>query len=275
MTLKELLSKNLTKKELALVPSSFDIIGNKEKAVAIIVIPEKLKRKKIIANALMKKHKNVKTVLIKKSARKGIFRVYDFDVIGEKNTEVMHVESGCRFLLDPQRVYFSPREGSERLRIAAQIKENENIMIFFAGVGPYAIIIAKKAKPANIVGIEINPDAVEYFKKNIKLNKLSNIEAILADVKDIDEGFYDKFDRVIMPLPESAIDYITQALLCLKKNGICNLYCFAKEDEIKKIKAKIKNIAKKQKRRIKFINIIKVKQWGPSIWKYRIDFVVR
>ena len=272
MKLKEMLAKKLTKKELALVPSSFDIVGNKEKAVAIIEIPEKLKRKKIIANALMKKHKNVKTVLIKKSERKGIFRLYDFDVVGEKNTEVMHVESGCRFLLDPQKVYFSPREGSERLRIATQIKENENIMIFFAGVGPYAIIIAKK-KPVRIVGIEINPIAVEYFKKNIRLNKLSNIDVVLGDVKNLDEKFYNKFDRVIMPLPESSVNYITQALLCLKKNGICNLYCFAKEDEIKKIKAKIKNIAKKQKRRIKFINIIKVKQWGPRIYKYRIDFV--
>jgi len=272
MKLKEMLAKKLTKKELALVPSSFDIVGNKEKAVAVIEIPEKLKRKKIIANALMKKHKNVKTVLIKKSERKGIFRLYDFDVIGEKNTEVMHVESGCRFLLDPQKVYFSPREGSERLRIATQIKENENIMIFFAGVGPYAIIIAKK-KPVRIVGIEINPIAVEYFKKNIRLNKLNNIDVVLGDVKNLDEKFYNKFDRVIMPLPESSVNYIAQALLCLKKNGICNLYCFAKEDEIKKIKAKIKNIAKKQKRRIKFINIIKVKQWGPRIYKYRIDFV--
>ncbi|OGY61787.1 MAG: hypothetical protein A3H06_01565 [Candidatus Colwellbacteria bacterium RIFCSPLOWO2_12_FULL_44_13] len=173
MTLKELLKKKLTESELSLIPTSFDIVGSKEKAVAIIDIPKELEGKEsLIGKALMKKHKNVKTVLKKLSPIKGVHRTRDYAVItGNKNTEVTHVENGCRFLLDPQIAYFSTRESTERMRIVEKVREGETVMIFFAGVGPFAIEIEKKAKPEKIVAIEINPSAVQYFWKNIKLNK--------------------------------------------------------------------------------------------------------
>ena len=81
MALKDLLKNKLTKKELALVPTSFDLVGNKEKAVAIIEIPDELKKKaKTIAFALMKQHKNVYSVLLKKSPRKGVYRTREMKI---------------------------------------------------------------------------------------------------------------------------------------------------------------------------------------------------
>ena len=53
--------------------SSFEIIGSREKAIAIVEIPDELKKKqKEIAQEIIKKHKNVKTVLKKTSERIGI-----------------------------------------------------------------------------------------------------------------------------------------------------------------------------------------------------------
>jgi len=274
--LKDLLKKKLTKKELALVPSSFDIIGNRDKALAVVEIPPELKKKqKLIATALMKQHKNVKTVLAKRSPRKGKYRIMELKVIkGKRDTEVVHVESGCRFILDPKKVYFSPREGSERLRIAEKIKEGEIVAVFFAGVGPFAIIIAKKARPKKVIGIEINPDAVAYFKKNIKLNKLENVVVVKGDVKKRAEKFYGLCDRVLMPLPETANEYLEQAIRCLKKNGICHFYCFAEESKITEKKKAITAVAKSLKQKIKFLEVTKVLPYGPRIWKMRIDFLV-
>jgi len=279
MTLKKILEGKLSKNELKFVPSSFDIIGSKEKAVAIIEIPRELsKRKKLIAEALMKKHKNVKTVLNKRSPRKGIYRIRDLELLaGDENTEVVHVESGCRFLIDPKKVYFSPREGTERLRIAKKVRKNENVMIFFAGVGPFAIIIAKKAMPRKVVGIEINPIAVEYFNKNIKLNKIKNCNVIFGDVKEVvkrRKDLHKNFDRVIMPLPESAFNYIEEAILCLKKGGVCHYYCFSSQEKICDEKNRIQNTVKNLGHKVKFIEVKKVLPWGPGIWKFRIDFTV-
>lgn len=274
MTIKDLLKKKLSENELSMMPSSFDLIGNKEKAVAIIEIPKELEDKeKLIANALMKKHKNVKSVLKKASPIKGVYRTREYSLIaGNKNTEVTHVENGCKFIIDPQLAYFSPRESTERMRVAEKVKDGETVMVFFAGVGPFAIIIEKKAKPEKIIAIEINPLAVQYFWKNIKLNKSSLIEVLLGDVAETVETYNGKCDRVIMPLPEKSIEYMKEAINCLKPGGMCHFYCFCEESAVDEKREKIIQIVKSMKKKIKFLEDQKVLPYGPKIWKMRIDF---
>ncbi len=276
MTYKELLKKKLTKKEMELIPTSFDIVGSKEKAVALIEIPKELEKKeKTIAKAIMQKHKNVKSVLKKSSPIKGVFRVREYKLIaGDKNTEVTHTESGCRFILDPRTSYFSPREGTERLRIAEKVLEGETIMVFFAGVGPFPLVIEKKSKPKLILAVEINPMAVDYFLDNTKLNKSKLIHIVLGDVRETVEDFYGKCDRVVMPLPETSIHFLEESLKCLKKHGTCHLYCFSEEVYLHDKKDEIDKIAKHMKKKIKFTEVQKVLPYGPRIWKYRIDFEV-
>lgn len=275
--LRDLLKDKLNEEELKLVPTSFDVIGDKNKAVAIIEIPNEIKKhEKEIALALMKLHKNVKSVLLKASPRRGIHRIREFKLIfGNKNTVVVHRESGCAFKLDPRKVYFSPRESAERLRIAEKIEPNEIIMVFFAGVGPFPIVIAKKTKAKKIIGIEINPKAIRYFKENITLNKVKNVIAIKGDVKKSSKRFFGKCDRVLMPLPEKAIDYLEEAVNCLKEKGIIHFYCFSKEDEIEKWREKILAIINKLNKKAEFLEFRKVLPWGPRIYKYRMDFVIR
>ena len=223
----------------------------------------------------MARNKSVKSVVDRGSARKGEFRLRDYKIVaGSKNTEVVHKESGCRFLLDPCKVYFSQREGTERMRITGMIKNNETVMVFFAGAGPFAIAISKHSRAGKIVGIEINPKAVGYFKKNIELNKLQNVTAVLGDVKEKAPAFYGKCSRVIMPLPETSMEYLEEAILCLKPDGICHLYCFSKEEKLKDVKKEIAKRSKKIGKSVRFIGIQRVLPYGPGIYKYRIDFVI-
>ena len=276
MSLRGLLKDKLTKKEIRLVPSSFDIIGSREKAVAIIELDDRIKKNaKIIAQALMQQHKNVKSVLLKQSARKGKYRIRKMRIIeGEKNTEVIHKESSCNFILDPRKVYFSPREGTERLRIAGKIKEGENVMVFFAGVGPFAIVISKKSRAKKIISIEANPAGVDYFKKNITKNKVNNVFAEKGDVKKLAVKYYGKFDRVIMPLPETATEYLDEAVKCLKKKGIIHLYFFSEEHKLNAWKTNVRNRMKKEKKKCKILEIQKVLSYGPGVFKYRMDIEV-
>jgi tRNA (guanine37-N1)-methyltransferase len=276
MALKELLREKLTKAEMKLVPTSFDVLGSKDKAVAIIELDSRIvKRAKIIANALMRHHKNVKSVLLKASPRTGILRTREYKLIaGDKNTEVIHIENGCRFLLDPTKAYFSSREGTERMRIVSRVKENEHVLVLFAGVGPFAIEIARKAKPLKVVGIEINPIAADYFRKNIRLNKLANAEAVEGNVLEHAHSYHGFADRVLMPLPEKSIEYLEEAIKCTALGGVVHFYCFAKENEISKVKRKISAVALSIGRNAKFLEVQKVLPYGPGIWKYRIDFSV-
>ena len=270
MALRELLRGKLTRQELKYVPSSFDVIGNKDKAVAIIEIPEELeKKKKILAEGVMEQHRNVKTVLDKGTPRKGEFRIRKMQLIlGERNTEVVQVENGCRMMMDPRKVYFSQREGTARQRILQLVKNDETVMVFFTGVGPFAVQIAKRVK--NVIGIEKNPDGVKYFKKNIALNKLQNTIAVLGDVKIKAKKYYGKCDRVLMPLPETAIDYLEYALGCLKDSGIIHLYFFCEENNLEEKKSEIIHKVNAHCT----INVHKVLPYGPKIWKYRADIHV-
>lgn len=215
---------------------SFDIIGLREEAVAIVEIAdEEAGREREIAEEIMKKHKSVKTVLKKESAREGEYRTRKYEIItGEKDTEVIHKEHGYHLKLDPQKVYFSARESTERQRVAKQVKAGEFVMVMFAGVGPYSIAIAKKQPNVEkIISIEINPDAVEYMRQNIRTNKLSHkIKPVLGDVHELSMEWYGKCDRVVMPLPLGAESFLDIAIKCLKDEGIINFYSWGEEPEI-------------------------------------------
>ena len=156
------------------IPSSFDIIGSRQGAVAIVEIPEELEDYKyIIAEAIQKLNKNVRAVLRKISGRQGIYRLYEFEVLIPGPTEVIHKEHGYVIKVDPTKVYFSPRDHSDRLDIASQVKPGETILYLFAGVGPYAIAICKMCPEVKVIhAVEINPWGIHYMIENIRLNKL-------------------------------------------------------------------------------------------------------
>ncbi len=251
---------------------SFDIIGSKEKSVAIVEIPEELEKKeKQISEQILNQHKNVKSVLKKLSERKGIERTREYKLLaGDPNTEVIHKESGCRFKVDPQKAYFSGREGTERLRIAEQVKPNEFVLVMFSGISPFSIIIAKKQPQVKkIISIEINPIAHEYAKENIKLNKVQDkVIPILGDVRKKAKDYFKKYDRVVMPLPHDAWEYLYLAQKCLKpKCGIIHLYLIEQEKDIEnKVKELIQNLKKKISYTIK-----KVLPYAPYVNKYCVD----
>ena len=260
--------------------SSYDIIGSKEKAVAIIEIPDELKKKEMnIAKKILSEHKNIKTVLKKLSERTGVYRTRKYKyLLGDKDTEVTHIEYGCKYKLDPRKVYFSGREGTERFRIAKQVKPNETIILMFAGVCPYGILISKKQPFAKIIAIEINPNAFKYMKENIRLNRVSDrIIPLLGDVKKLSKEWYGKCDRVIMPLPKNAEKFLKEAFLCLKpEGGIIHFYHVNSENDLFSNPIKLlKNYAKKFDRKIKVLRKRKVLSYGPRKWKVCIDCLVK
>ena len=251
---------------------AFDVIGSKDKAVAII--DSKIEDEKKIAKDILKRHKNVKSVLKKKSGRTGVYRIHNRKLVaGSRDTEVIHKEHGYFLKLDPKKVYFSPREATERKRIAEKIKPKENVLVMFSGIGPYAIAIAKKRPKANIVAIEINLDAVLYAEKNIKLNKIKNIRNYCWDVKEA--RYLGKFDRIIMPLPETAIEFLDAAFLSSKKGTIIHLYGISNEQKkFSDLKKKVKEIAKTFNIKYKIINEQKVLPYAPKMLKVRLDIKV-
>ncbi len=217
--LKFLLAEKLEPWELKLAYKSYEIVGD----IAVIRVPELLKqRSKIIAEAVMHSHKRLKAVWCQTSSVSGNFRLRGLElVLGERKTETVHKEHGCIFKVDLEKCYFSPRLSYERMRIAQQVRPDETISNMFAGVGCYSIIIAKHSKPKKIFSIDTNSFAIQYMRENIRLNRVEEtVVPVQGDSKKvIEERLQNVADRIIMPLPERAYEYLDYAVMALKPTG--------------------------------------------------------
>ncbi len=208
------------------LPTSYDIIGQ----IAVFKLDEELLPYKTqIADAMLQVHSNLKTVALDRGV-KGEYRIRDLEIIaGSTNTETIHTEYGLRFAVDLSEAYFSPRLSQEHYRIAQKIQNGERVIDMFAGVGPFAIMIARYSKPAIIYAIDKNPKAIEYLKKNIELNSIENIEPICDDAKIavhnlVDQELSDKADRIIMNLPHAAKEFMVDALEAIKVGGMIHYH---------------------------------------------------
>jgi len=219
--------------ELASLPHSYDVIGN----VAVLDIPSSLSQhSRIIGEALLKVHKHIKTVLDKKEVIKDLYRVGKYEIIaGENRTETIHREHGCKFAVDVTKVFFSPRLSTEHNRIASLVNPNEVILDMFCGIGPFSIIIARKVF-SNVYAIDVNPYAIEYLRKNIKLNKLrGKIMSYVGDAREVvsKNNLVGIADRVIMNHPVAADKFIDVACKAIKEEGgILHFYDFLKTEEL-------------------------------------------
>jgi tRNA (guanine37-N1)-methyltransferase len=251
---------------------SYDNFGN----IIVVKFPEnfKLKDKKKFAENLLKKQKSVKTVLEKKERIKGRLRKLSTNYIaGEKTKEVLYRENDCVFRFNIDKTYFSPRLSNERREIASKIKKNETVLVMFAGVAPYSIVIAKKSKAKRIFSNEINREANKYTELNIKLNKVKDrIELVSGDAKKLPEKLKQKFDVIVMPRPQLKDTFLKEAFSLSKKGTRIYYYDFCKIDKINSIVEKIKKEAKKARRKIKIINIKKAGEIAPYKVRLRVDF---
>lgn len=98
------------------------------------------------------------------------------------------------------------KEAIENLKL----EPDDTVLDLFCGTGTIGIILAKFA--SQVIGIELNPDAVEDAKKNAELNNEGNIEFLVGDVGKVleeleNEGQLDKLvgKKIVIDPPRSGL----------------------------------------------------------------------
>lgn len=263
---------------LAVLPRAVDFIGD----IAVVEIPPELEgRKQLIGEAILAMHKRVCTVLAKSGAVRGTYRLREFKVIaGLDKTETVHREHGCAYHLDLSKVYFSPRLSHEHNRVASQVGENETVVDLFAGVGPFSVQIAKKRRRVLVYAIDANPDAVRYLEKNIVANRVEKkIVAILGYARRIvDERLVGVADRVIMNLPERALEHVDVACKTIKtKGGIVHYYEFTDDPyPLETAKNRLIETVKQAGRNVKEVLLTRtVRVTAPYKWQVAVDVEIQ
>lgn len=275
--LKNILSNILSSDEVSQVYSAFDQIGD----IVIIKIPNELMpKKKFIADTILAHVKSAKAVFAQVSPVRGDYRVRNLEFIaGENRTITEYKEHGCRFRVDVAKTYFSPRLSTERLRIANMVGEGETIVNMFAGVGTYSILMARMNKTCKVYSIDSNAVAAELCEANAKLNKVQDrVVSIHGDAGEvIKDQLAGQADRVLMPLPESAKEFVDSAVLALKKKGVVHYFIHIRADNKKT--SKNLGLQDAHKAFVKYNHIVQqarvVRGVGPRIYQIVADVLVK
>jgi tRNA (guanine37-N1)-methyltransferase len=270
--LKGELGKSLTAAETEKLKTAYDRIGD----IAIIEVGEGLaKKQRLIAETLLRLNPSIKSVYRKAAPHSGEFRVQKLTwLAGEKKKEAIYKENNISLKLDVTKVYFSPRLGNERKRVAEQVRPGEMVMVMFSGCGPYVCTIAKNTLAKEVWGIEINPVAHKYAVENAMLNKLTNVKLMKGDAKKLAPKIKEKFDRILMPLPKTGEDFLSTALKLAKKGTVVHFYDFQKEAEFGRAAEKVKAACKKEKLKCRILNIVRCGQYSPYVFRICVDFKV-
>jgi tRNA (guanine37-N1)-methyltransferase len=254
----------------ASLPSSFDVVGD----IALIKLPEELRGHRAeIGTAILRWNRKVRVVLEDRGV-KGEHRVRDVAVIaGERRTETVHAEHGLRYHVDLARAYFSPRLASERNRIADLTTEGETVADPFAGVGPYAILIAKRGRAREIHASDANPWAVELLRTNVASNRANRITIRAGEAQSILKQIA-PVDRVILDLPHSALDFLPHALASLRTTGTVHVYGIVGASEEVEREDAIRSIARDSGFHVTNLAIRHVRAYSPSQYHTAFDVTV-
>ena len=261
--------------------------------------------KALMGWGVLRKNKQVQTVVNKIGKISSEFRVFEMEVIaGKPNFETEVREHGCRFLMDFSRVYWNSRLLTEHLRIVEIMKkemkmekqknaENGKNGIFgkkgktvlcdlFCGIGPFAV-------PAALSGIQVyandlNPHSIEYLNKNLHLNKVqgnvkvSNLDARecfrnlrkreISEKSETSEN--DKISDFVMNYPNSGIQFLDMfrgAYGEEEELPMVHCYCFYESEE-----GIVEDASEQVGGRIREYSIHKVRNVAPKKNMYCISF---
>lgn len=274
VNLKKALSGILSDEDLGKLIRGYDVIGD----IVVILVPEEIGHlESLIAQALLKSCPGVRIIAKRTGRHQGEFRKIALKKIaGEGGFETVHKEFGVRFYVNPQEVYFSPRSGGERYRLASNVETGETVLVMFSGVAPFPLMIGHHSSARRIVGIEKNPAAHHLAVKSLRINrKITNVELYLGDVKKTLLQLEGQFDRIVMPLPSGAHAFLGHAAGKLITGGWLHYYDFQKKGEFAASADALCSILERHDREVVSTSIHTCGHISPAKYRICIDAQVK
>ncbi len=273
-SLVQLLEGKLPPHLLASLSRAFDLVGD----LAIVEVPSELDPyRQTIGETILKGNKKIRAVLAKAGPVGGTYRLRELTVIaGENRTETVHKEYGCQYHIDVAKAYFSPRLSFEHHRVASLVKDGETVTDLFAGVGPFSIQTARNHQNVTVYAVDMNPNAIKYLEKNIRVNKVTGkVRPILGDARQVvNVKLSGIAERAIMNLPEKAIEFVDVACKTIKpQGGTIHFYGFIrKSDPLKNLRANFTEAVDKSGRNVEEILFSRlVRETAPHEWQAVLD----
>jgi tRNA (guanine37-N1)-methyltransferase len=226
---------------------------------------------------LLCKVNDARSVYCQTSKIGGDYRLRQLEYLaGVEDTIAYYRESGCTFKVDVSNAYFSPRLSTERKRIALLVRNNETVANLFGGVGTFSIIIARLNKTVRVYSVDSNLMAHKLCQVNCTINKVNDrVTPLFGDASQITKNHLSKkCDRVLMPLPERAKDFVHEAVSCLV-NGKGIIHYFShirahdKRDALQKAEADVSSAFESYRHVVRLSRV--VREVGPRYYQLVSD----
>lgn len=179
--------------------------------VILVLASPILPSKNNFVKALRKNHPKISTVVINVNDKKTSMVLGDRNIVVYGKGYLEDELCGCTFRLSPNSFYQVNPEQTNRLYAKAieyaSLKGNERVIDAYCGTGTIGIIASRQA--GEVIGVELNKDAVKDAIINAKANAAGNIRFFQDDagkfmVDMAQKG--EKADVVIMDPPRSGSD---------------------------------------------------------------------
>lgn len=161
--------------------------------------------------ALRKKYPQITTVVLNVNAKKTSMVLGERDIVIYGKGYIRDTLCGCTFRISPQSFYqVNPVQTEILYKTAieyAGLGRKETVIDAYCGIGTIGLVAAKRAK--NVIGVELNPDAVRDARINAKENKITNARFYQGDAGEFMENMAENgehADVVFMDPPRTGSD---------------------------------------------------------------------
>ena len=161
--------------------------------------------------ALRKKYPQITTVVLNVNDKKTSMVLGERDIVIYGKGYIRDTLCGCTFRISPQSFYqVNPVQTEILYKTAieyAGLGRKETVIDAYCGIGTIGLVAAKRAK--NIIGVELNPDAVRDARINAKENKITTARFYQGDAGEFMENMAENgehADVVFMDPPRTGSD---------------------------------------------------------------------
>lgn len=179
-----------------------------EVMVILVVTDPVFPSRKNFVKVLREKHPEITTVVLNINDKDTTMVLGSRDIVLYGKGYIEDELDGLRFRISPQSFYqVNPPQAEKLYRLAidaAGLTGKERVLDAYCGTGTIGIAASRKAR--EVIGVELNRDAVKDAIQNAKLNQRKNIRFYCADAGIFMEQLAEsggQIDVVIMDPPRS------------------------------------------------------------------------
>ena len=199
--------------------------------VVIVIGSPIFPSKNNFVKALRKKYPQITTVVLNVNDKKTSMVLGERDIVIYGKGYIRDTLCGCTFRISPQSFYQVNPVQTEVLYGKAMefaaMTGKERVIDAYCGTGTIGIIASGNAR--DVIGVELNRDAIRDARMNARENKIRNVRFVPGDAGWLMEGMAaegEKVEVVLMDPPRSGSDRkFLHSLLTLSPEKIVYVSC--------------------------------------------------